>query len=511
MEPTSVLEQIDFALVRRFPVDFLLRHHFFPFREDERTLWVWMPDPGDLQALSVIEGHVGKRVLPRQVGEEVLDQLFKRVDAYTEVLSRKTGQYLAQQEEEGDGDERVITLESLSDGDSSVVQLLNNLIFTAVTKRASDIHLEAKERELVVKYRIDGILVSPMAPLGGEVLSPLLTRLKVLAELDIAERRIPQDWRFRLRFRNKTIDFRLSVLPGVFGENAVIRILDREMVTRSLEDLSLATLGFSDDLIEQMDHHIRLPYGMFLVTGPTGSGKTTSLYAALNAIRSKEEKVVTIEDPVEYQMEGVLQIPVNEKKGLTFARGLRSILRHDPDRIMVGEIRDPETAQIAIQSALTGHMVYTTVHANNVFDVLGRFIHMGVDAYSFVSALSCILAQRLVRTLCPHCRRPVHVTEQELLAHRLRPGQVPEPLYEPVGCTACNGVGFLGRTAIGEILELSDTVKEMILERKPTSEIRKVAMAEGMIPIRRNGLMKVARAQTTLSELDRVTAREWLV
>jgi type II secretory ATPase GspE/PulE/Tfp pilus assembly ATPase PilB-like protein len=327
-----------------------------------------------------------------------------------------------------------------------------------------------------------------------------------MSDLDIAERRVPQDGRFRLKIKDKTIDFRVSIMPCIYGEDAVIRILDKEMITQTIRELRLDVLGFSDEILKKFRKYIAQPYGMVLVTGPTGSGKTTSLYAALTEIKSPEDKIVTIEDPVEYQVDGITQIPVNEKKGLTFARGLRSILRHDPDKIMVGEIRDPETAQIAIQSALTGHLVFTTVHANNVFDVIGRFLHMQVDPYSFISALNCILAQRLVRVLCPACKVPVRYGAAQLIESGLDPvrsgGTV---FYEPKGCAECNFTGYQGRTAIAEILELSDPIRELILEKRPLSEVKKRAKAEGMVFLREVGMAKVLAGVTGIKDLNKVT------
>ncbi|UCH96890.1 MAG: type II/IV secretion system protein, partial [Candidatus Aminicenantes bacterium] len=349
-----------------------------------------------------------------------------------------------------------------------------------------------------------------MDPLDKVFHSPLVTRLKVVSDLDIAERRVPQDGRFRMKFKNKTIDFRVSIMPAIYGENAVIRILDREMITESIGELRLEQLGFSEYLIDNLNYYIRQPYGMFLVTGPTGSGKTTTLYAALNEIKSPEDKIITIEDPVEYQIDDITQIPVNEKKGLTFARGLRSILRHDPDKVMVGEIRDPETAQIAIQSALTGHLVFTTVHANNVFDVLGRFIHMGIDTYSFISALNCVIAQRLVRRLCPNCKEKFTPDKNYLEENRVKKEVIKNSIYRAVGCPECSEMGYSGRTVIGEILELTDEIKEMLLDKKPLSEVKKMAMEQGMIPLRKNGLTKVTAGITSFEELNRVTIKEWL-
>jgi type IV pilus assembly protein PilB len=327
-----------------------------------------------------------------------------------------------------------------------------------------------------------------------------------MSDLDISERRVPQDGKFRLRIKDKSIDFRVSIMPSIYGEDAVIRILDKEMITAAISELKLDLLGFSPSVLDTFRKYIVKPYGMVLVTGPTGSGKTTTLYAALTEIKSPEDKIVTIEDPVEYQIEGITQIPVNEKKGLTFARGLRSILRHDPDKIMVGEIRDPETAQIAIQSALTGHLVFTTVHANNVFDVIGRFLHMQVDPYSFISALNCILAQRLVRVLCPHCSRAVCYDEKTLLDSGFDPKTYAgREFREAVGCPECAHTGYSGRTAIAEFLELSDQIREMILEKKPLSEVKKQAKAEGMSSLREFGMEKVLLGITSLKELNKAT------
>jgi type IV pilus assembly protein PilB len=425
------------------------------------------------------------------------------------VLKDKTENFFLKRKAE-ELEEESLTIEKITEEDDSIVKLLNNIIFSAVNKKSSDIHIEAEGSSVIIKFRIDGILSQIMDPLDRMYHSPLITRLKVISELDIAERRIPQDGRFRMKFKHKTIDFRVSIMPGIYGENAVIRILDREMITENIGELNLKQLGFSEELLEKINYYIHQPYGMFLVTGPTGSGKTTTLYAALNEIKNPEDKIITIEDPVEYQISGITQIPVNEKKGLTFARGLRSILRHDPDKIMVGEIRDPETAQIAIQSALTGHLVFTTVHANNVFDVLGRFIHMGVDTYSFISSLNCIIAQRLVRVLCPECRCSQVLSSQDLEFNRIKREDVGSSTYQAKGCQECSEIGYSGRTAIGEILELTDEIKEMILEKKPTSEIKKVAMQNGMIPIRKNGLEKVRDGITSLMELNRVTVKEWI-
>jgi type IV pilus assembly protein PilB len=357
-----------------------------------------------------------------------------------------------------------------------------------------------------VKYRIDGVLQPAMRPIGRQFHSSIISRVKVMAELDIAEKRVPQDGRFKVRMPGKTIDFRVSIMPSVHGEDAVIRILDKESISEQFTELKLDILGFPELELRRFRKYIREPYGMVLVTGPTGSGKTTTLYAALSEIKSVEDKIVTIEDPVEYQLRGITQIPINEKKGLTFARGLRSILRHDPDKIMVGEIRDPETAQIAIQSALTGHLVFTTVHANNVVDVLGRFLNMGVEPYQFVSALNCVMAQRLVRLICSHCKRQTPVDPKAL-----EEAGLPQDLaqthkfYDGAGCIECGGTGFKGRTAICELLNLSDRIREMILDRRPASEVKKAAHEEGMRFLRESAIEKVLTGLTTLREINKVT------
>jgi type II secretory ATPase GspE/PulE/Tfp pilus assembly ATPase PilB-like protein len=350
------------------------------------------------------------------------------------------------------------------------------------------------------------VLQSAMRPIDKRFHSTIISRVKVMAELDIAEKRIPQDGRFKVRMPGKTIDFRVSIMPSVHGEDAVIRILDKESMNSEFKNLRLDVVGFDDATLTKFRKFIKEPYGMVLVTGPTGSGKTTTLYAALSEIKSIEDKIITIEDPVEYQLRGITQIPVNEKKGLTFARGLRSILRHDPDKVMVGEIRDEETAQIAIQSALTGHLVFTTVHANNVVDVLGRFLNMNVDLYNFVSALNCVLAQRLVRKICPHCKRPAQTSRQLLEESGLDAATYGEQVfYEGGGCIECDGTGFHGRLAVCELLDLSDTIRELILAKRPGSEIKRVAKEEGMVFLRESALQKVFEGVTTLREINKVT------
>ncbi len=390
--------------------------------------------------------------------------------------------------------------------DSPVVRLVDSLILGAIDRRASDVHIETKDREVLAKYRIDGVLYAALEPLDKRHHETIISRIKVMSELDIAEKRVPQDGRFRLRVKGRTIDFRVSIMPSIHGEDAVIRILDKESLNAAFRNLRLDVLGFSEADLRKFRKYITEPYGMVVVTGPTGSGKTTTLYAALSEIATPEDKIITIEDPVEYQIPLITQVPVNEKKGLSFARGLRSILRHDPDKIMVGEVRDPETAQIAVQSALTGHLVFTTVHANNVFDVIGRFIAMGVEPYNFVSALNCVMAQRLVRVLCRRCKRPAAPGDTLLRESGLDPDVYHDQVFfEAAGCDECGGTGFLGRTAVDELLDMSDRIRQMILERRPTGEIKQAAREEGMTFLRDSALEKVFAGVTTLREINKVT------
>ncbi len=495
-------------LVQSFPVDFLHRSTFIPFEEKNNIVKVAIADPSDIATIDAIESYLGKKVEVYAASKTAINEALRKTETALQVLRDATeGFVMKVVEKEGGEEEEVISVETLTEQDGSIIKLVNSIIFTAVQKRASDVHVESKEEGIIIKYRIDGVLSEAMEPIDKKFQSSIISRIKVMSDLDIAERRVPQDGRFRLRIKDKTIDFRISIMPSIYGEDAVIRILDKEMITAAISELRMDLLGFSNNVLNNFRRYITQPYGMVLVTGPTGSGKTTTLYAALTEIRAPEDKIVTIEDPVEYQIDGITQIPVNEKKGLTFARGLRSILRHDPDKIMVGEIRDPETAQIAIQSALTGHLVFTTVHANNVFDVIGRFLHMKVDPYSFISAINCILAQRLVRVLCPVCKTPLKYNRTQLLESGLNPQKYKDRLfYETPGCEACYHTGYMGRTAIAELLELSDEIREMILEKKPLSEVKKRAKSEGMIFLREVGMEeKVLKGVTSLKELNKVT------
>ncbi len=498
--------RIDQDLLRTIPADLMLRYGFVPCRREGEALVIAVSDPTDLPRIDELSSLLGAPITATVGTRSAITAILTRSEGSQRVLDEATEGFAPQLLREDDRADDSLTVERLTADVSPVIRLVNSMIYTAIQRRASDVHVETQDDAVHVKYRIDGVLQAAMQPIDRQHQGAVLSRIKVMAELDIAEKRVPQDGRFRLRLSDKTVDFRVSIMPSVHGEDAVIRILDKQSISEQFRELTLDIVGFAGDELRRFRRYIAEPYGMVLVTGPTGSGKTTTLYAALSEINSPEDKIVTIEDPVEYQLKGITQIPINERKGLTFARGLRSVLRHDPDKIMVGEIRDPETAQIAIQSALTGHLVFTTVHANNVVDVLGRFLNMGVEAYQFVSALNCVLAQRLVRTICAHCRRPVEIPAQQLAESAIDPGLVAgRTLYEGSGCVECGGTGYRGRTAICELLDLSDRIREMILDRRSTSEIKRVARDEGMRFLRESAVEQVLRGTTTLREINKVT------
>ena len=497
---------IDQELFRSIPADLMLRYGFVPSRRDGESLVIVVSDPTDVPKLDELALLLGSSVTVTVGTPSAIESILKKSEGSQRVLDEATESFELQLLHEDEASEDSLTVERLTSDLSPVIRLVDSMIYTAIQRRASDIHVETQDDAVCVKYRVDGVLQSAMRAIDKQYHGPILSRIKVMSELDIAEKRVPQDGRFKVRMPGKTIDCRVSIMPSIHGEDAVIRILDKESISEQFRELSLNILGFRESELRRFRKYISEPYGMVLVTGPTGSGKTTTLYAALSEIQSSEDKIITIEDPVEYQLQGITQIPINEQKGLTFARGLRSILRHDPDKIMVGEIRDPETAQIAIQSALTGHLVFTTVHANNVVDVLGRFLNMGVEEYQFVSALNCVLAQRLVRMICTECKRPVAVERSELVEAGLDPTLGERyTFYEGGGCIECGGTGYKGRTAVCELLDLSDNIREMIMERKSTSEIKKAARDEGMRFLRESAVDCVLAGVTTLREINKVT------
>src|SRR6266511_197859 len=498
--------RVDPDLFRSLPVEWMLRYTFVPETRTDKSMTIICADPTDVVKLDELELLTGLPLKIKVGSRAAIADVLQKSESSQRVLDEATEDFRLQLVSEDEEGEETLTIDRITQDASPIIKLVDSILFNAIQRRASDVHIETQENVVLIKYRIDGVLYQAMDPIDKRHHGTIISRIKVMSELDIAEKRIPQDGRFKLRVRGRTIDFRVSIMPTVHGEDAVIRILDKESANAEFKSLNLDVLGFDAETKKKLRKFIREPYGMVLVTGPTGSGKTTTLYAALSEIKSIEDKIITIEDPVEYQLKGITQIPINEKKGSTFARGLRSILRHDPDKIMVGEIRDNETAQIAINSALTGHLVFTTVHANNVVDVLGRFLNMGVEAYQFVSALNCVLAQRLVRNICVHCKRPQKVTREYLIESQMDPTLADSGLFfEGAGCIECSGTGFKGRTAICELLDLTDNIREIILARRPNSEIKKAARDEGMRSLRESAVERALAGVTTLREINKVT------
>jgi type IV pilus assembly protein PilB len=501
--------KIDHDLFHSVPVDLMFRYNFVPIQAYNGSLEIALADPRNLNLIDELAVLLGKKLRVKVATLSQISDLLKKTEQSQRVLDEVTEGFTLDVVGDEENQEETLSIDKLAATDSNiapVIKLVDTTIFNALERRASDIHIETRDQEVAIKYRIDGVLHYAMPPIAKDWHSTIISRIKVMSELDIAERRIPQDGRFRVRYKTRLIDFRVSIMPTIHGEDAVLRVLDKESMSEKFSKLSLDVVGFADTDLVKFRRYIKEPYGMVLVTGPTGSGKTTTLYAGLSEIKNDEDKIITIEDPVEYQIKGITQIPVNEKKGLTFARGLRSILRHDPDKIMVGEIRDQETAQIAINAALTGHLVFTTVHANNVLDVLGRFLNMGVEPYNFVSALNCILAQRLVRVICPHCKKEIEYPDEYLVESGLNPAEWRSvKFYEGSGCFECGGTGFRGRSAIHELLDLSERIREMILDKRPASEIRRQAAGEGMTFLREAALEKARTGITTLKEINKVT------
>jgi len=507
------LEYVDVAsfapdpeILKSVPVELMFRYTFLPYRRVGERLVLVMADPTDIPVVDELSLVLQAPIQPAVGTPSAIQEALKRGQGTQRVLEQASESFKIQILRADENGEEVLSIDKIQADQSPIIRLVDSTIFDALNRRASDIHIETRDSEVVIKYRIDGVLQPAMKPIAKEHHSTVISRIKVMSELDIAEKRIPQDGRFRVRLGGRAIDFRVSIMPSVHGEDAVIRILDKESLSKQFASLRLDVLGFDEKELSRFRRFIREPYGMVLVTGPTGSGKTTTLYAALSEIKTEEDKIITIEDPVEYQLKGITQIPVNEKKGLTFARGLRSILRHDPDKVMVGEIRDNETADIAIQSALTGHLVFTTVHANNVIDVLGRFLNMKIEPYNFVSALNCVQAQRLVRTICAHCKHEVRAAPELLVESGLDTDRYADvPFYEGAGCIECGGTGYTGRTAICELLDVTDNIRELILQRRSSADIKRAAREEGMVFLRESALNKALAGKTTLTEINKVT------
>lgn len=498
-------------ILQSVPVELMFRYTFLPYKRENGRLVLVMADPTDIPVVDDLTLLLQTPIQPAVGTPTAIQEALKRGQGTQRVLEEASESFKIQILRDEENGEETLSIDKIQADASPIIRLVDSAVFDALNRRASDIHIETRDSEVVIKYRIDGVLQPAMKPIAKEHHSTIISRIKVMAELDIAEKRVPQDGRFRVKIRGRSIDFRVSIMPSVHGEDAVIRILDKESLSQAFSSLRLDILGFDERELTRFRRFIREPYGMVLVTGPTGSGKTTTLYAALSEIKNEEDKIITIEDPVEYQLKGITQIPVNEKKGLTFARGLRSILRHDPDKIMVGEIRDAETADIAIQSALTGHLVFTTVHANNVIDVLGRFLNMKIEPYNFVSALNCVQAQRLVRQICSHCKHQVKASPELLEVSGLDPAVYGDTwFYEGAGCLECGGTGYKGRSAISELLDLSDRVRELILARRSSAEIKRAARDEGMVFLRESAVGKALAGETTLHEINKVTFVEVL-
>ncbi len=501
LEYVKIEKKIGADLSEKIPLSFMKEYQVIPYEKNIDTLFFAVAEP--LYSFFVedrLELITGMNIVTAVASETVVKEILKQIE-----LKKTPDEMQPAIAVQGEQVEKILSFEKISSETSNIIRLIDSTILNGIDKRASDIHFETSETGIIIRYRIDGMLVLARDPVDIQLHSQIISRIKVMAELDISEKRIPQDGRFKLKAFGRYIDFRISILPSIFGEDAVIRILDQQKLSEGTYEFSLSTLGLPSHDMDVINRMINVPYGMFLMTGPTGSGKTTTLYTALSEVNQNDIKIITIEDPVEYQLKGVVQIPVNEKKGLTFAKGLRSILRHDPDKILVGEIRDAETAQIALQSALTGHLVFTTVHANNSFEVINRFTHMGIAPYNLMAALNCIIAQRLIRTLCT-CKVEISIPQKTLEASAVNSDQFSEHIiYGKKGCAKCNGTGFMGRKAILEIVELNDTLKELFIKNASIAALKKATADSGTAFLREAAIREVLNGTTTLDEANRVT------
>ena len=492
------------------PTKMMLDYLFIPYEKEGQTLIVAVAEPMEfIKAIDSLEVLIDMPISIVISSEKKIREIIKKIESDQSVLETVSDDMRLSLVKESEKGEETLSLEKVSSEESPIVRLVDSTILDAINKRASDIHIESSDQGIIIRYRIDGMLHQATEPVAIQHQSPIISRIKVMSELDISEKRVPQDGRFKLKVGDRFVDFRVSIIPTVFGEDSVIRILDRESLMPDAKEYQLETMRLPEKELSRIRRLIHAPYGMFLVTGPTGSGKTTTLYTAISEVNTPYEKIITVEDPVEYQLKGIVQIQVNEKKGLTFAKGLRAILRHDPDKILVGEIRDEETAQIALQSALTGHLVFTTVHANSSFEVINRFIHMGIEPYNLVAALNCILAQRLIRTLC-ECKEVVPPDEKE---EYLRDSGLSYEKYrdytfyreKPLGCDLCKGSGFKGRRAIIEIIEMTDEMKEIFIEKLSITGLKKKAKESGTTFLREAALELVLSGDTSINEANRVT------
>jgi len=493
-------------LIHMVSPEIMTKYQFIPYEKKGDTLVIAISEPLDfLNAVDELEVLIDMDISIVIAGINKIREILKKVETSQSVLDTASDDMRLLIVRQSDKGEEILSREKVSAEESPIVKLVDSTILDAIDKRASDIHIESSDSGMIILYRIDGMLYQATEPFDISHQSPVISRIKVMSELDISEKRIPQDGRFKLKVMDRYIDFRVSILPTIFGEDAVIRILDKNSLVADAGEFRLDSMGLPLQELEKMRRMIHAPYGMFLMTGPTGSGKTTTLYRALSEVNSKDVKIITIEDPVEYQIKGIVQIPVNVKKGLTFAKGLRSILRHDPDKILVGEIRDSETAQISLQSALTGHLVFTTVHANSSFEVVARFMHMGIEPYNLMAALNCIVAQRLIRVLC-HCKIKTGISEKKLVESGIDPDLIKgRDFYRDKGCEDCKGTGFKGRKAIIELVVLDDDMREMFIKRAPLSVLKKKAAESGTVFLRKAAINEVLNGETTLREANRIS------
>ena len=494
-------------LFKLIPLHLMTQYQFIPVSQKNDCLQIAISEPMDFfKVANELDMLLNMDISIAAASEKLIMTLLDKFESSQDMLATASDDMRLPLVQTSDTGEAVLSIDKVDAEENPIVKLVDSTIIDAINKKASDIHIESSDQGMIIRYRIDGILYQATDPLDVKYQSPVISRIKVMSELDIAEKRVPQDGRFKLKVRARTIDFRISILPTIFGENAVIRILDSESMGSGDGELLLEEMQLPTRELTRIRRMTQAPYGLFLMTGPTGSGKTTTLYRALSEVNSNDVKIITIEDPVEYQLKGITQIQVNEKKGLTFARGLRSVLRHDPDKVLVGEIRDQETAQIAIQAALTGHLVFTTVHANSSFEVINRFIHMGVEPYNLMSALNCIIAQRLIRTLCEACKVPISLSAQAMIAYGLNPSLHPKKkLFKAKGCARCNGTGFKGRKAFIELIELDDDMKQLFISKASMTKIKTYAARTGAVFLREAALNEVLRGVTTLAEANRVT------
>ena len=505
-------ENHDPDLFNLIPFDLMTKHSMLPYKKTENRLLIVLAEPQEsFSVIDKMEMLTDLEISVAVASAGSIRNILKKYEASRSALDAVSDDMRLPIVKESEAGEHFLSFEKVSSEESQIVRLVDSTILDAINKQASDIHIETSDLGVILRYRIDGMLHQATDPLDIQHQSKIISRIKVMSELDISEKRVPQDGRFKLKVLDRYIDFRVSILPTIFGEDAVIRILDRENIAAYAGEFSLSGMGLPQTEYDKVMRLIKAPYGMFLMTGPTGSGKTTTLYRALSEVNSRDVKIITIEDPVEYQIKGITQMPVNVKKGLSFANGLRSILRHDPDKILVGEIRDPETAQIALQSALTGHLVFTTVHANSSFEVINRFTHMGIQPYNLMAALNCIVAQRLIRTLC-NCKVETIPAKEELLSSGIGLDIISgKKLYKAKGCAACKGTGFKGRKAIVEIVELNDDMRELFMKRESVVALKKMAAQSGTTFLRKAAINTVLNGETTLKEANRVTFSEHTV